>query len=132
MNGSLLNMNPNNSTTISRGRIWKLAPAPPLAGRRQRLLISGMRVKWAAAQALAILCGLLLALACPACRGATITWTNTSGGNWSAATNWSPNQVPGSSDTPVITSSGTYTVNLDINATVAGMILGGSSGTQTF
>ena len=38
-----------------------------------------------------------LGLAAPVARG-SITWTNTAGGNWSAAANWSPNQVPGSSD----------------------------------
>jgi len=39
--------------------------------------------------------------------------------------------VPGSSDIVEITLDGTYTVTLDVNATVAGLTLGGSSGTQT-
>lgn len=63
---------------------------------------------------------------------ATIIWTNTSGGNWSVAANWNPNQVPGSSDMALITVSGAYTVTLDVNATIAGMTLGGTGGTQTF
>ncbi len=62
----------------------------------------------------------------------TITWTNTSGGNWSVAANWSPNQVPGATNNANITMSGTYTVTLDENATVASLALGGSSGTQSF
>ena len=42
------------------------------------------------------------------CRAGTITWTNTAGGNWSASTNWSANQVPVSGDNVVITNAGTY------------------------
>jgi hypothetical protein len=49
---------------------------------------------------------------------APITWTNANGGNWSAAVNWSPNQVPGNSDDAIITNAGTYTVKLDISPTV--------------
>jgi fibronectin-binding autotransporter adhesin len=60
----------------------------------------------------------------------TLVWTNTTGGNWSVAANWSPNQVPGSSDTAVITNAGTYTVTLNASATLAGLQLGGASGTQ--
>jgi len=65
---------------------------------------------------------------------ATITWTNSVDGNWSGTTNWSPNQVPGSSDTAVITNDGTYTVTLDVGANVAGLVVGATSGvnTQTF
>ncbi|HEY1789093.1 MAG TPA: hypothetical protein VGJ73_13105, partial [Verrucomicrobiae bacterium] len=62
----------------------------------------------------------------------TITWTNTAGGNWSVAANWSPNQVPGPTNTAVISAPGTYTVAFDENAAIAGMVLGGSSGAQTF
>ena len=40
---------------------------------------------------------------------ATITWTNTSGGNWSVANNWSPNQVPTNADVVLITTPGTCT-----------------------
>jgi sugar lactone lactonase YvrE len=60
-----------------------------------------------------------------------ISWTNTAGGNWNVATNWSPNQVPGSADNAVITANGSYTVTLDISPTVGSLTLGGTSGTQT-
>jgi hypothetical protein len=49
---------------------------------------------------------------------ATISWTNTAGGNWSDAVNWSPNQVPGAADTALITTSGNYTIALDTSPTV--------------
>ena len=62
---------------------------------------------------------------------ATVVWTNTAGGNWTAAANWSPNQVPGSSDTAMITNAGTYTVALGDDVTVAGIMLGASSGSST-
>jgi hypothetical protein len=62
---------------------------------------------------------------------ATINWTNTAGGNWSVAANWSPNQVPGSSDNAVITANGSYTVTLNTSATVGSLTLGGASGAQT-
>src|SRR5579872_5843957 len=67
-------------------------------------------------------------------RAAVYNWINTSGGNWSAAANWSPSQVPGPADTAVITAAGNYTVSLDINAAVAGLTLGTSGGgtVQTF
>jgi hypothetical protein len=47
----------------------------------------------------------------------TIVWTNTSGGNWSVPANWSPNQVPGSSNTAMLPDVGSsYAVTLDVNA----------------
>jgi len=60
-----------------------------------------------------------------------INWTNIGNGNWSVAANWSPNQVPSTNDTVVITNAGTYTVTLNVSPTLAGLWLGGSSGTQT-
>ena len=73
---------------------------------------------------------------------ATITWTNTSGGFWSDATNWSPNQVPGNTDNALITTPGTYTVTLDLApnfqntvTNAANLTLGaggGAAGVQTF
>jgi len=63
---------------------------------------------------------------------ATITWNNTSGGNWSLAGNWTPNQVPGSGDIALITNTAaSYTVTLDVPATVGGLVVGGSSGAKT-
>jgi plastocyanin len=64
----------------------------------------------------------------------SIIWTNVAGGNWSVAANWSPNQTPVSADTAVITNAGNYTVTLDVSPTVAGLVVGTTSGstTQTF
>ncbi len=66
-----------------------------------------------------------------AANGATISWTNVSGGSWSATNNWSPNRVPGSSDNAMITNTGTYTVTLNANPTVYSLTLGGGGGQQT-
>jgi hypothetical protein len=67
-------------------------------------------------------------------RATTIIWTNTAGGSFGNAANWSPNSVPGSGDLAVITNTGTYTVTLDTGRTVSGIQLGANSGvgTQTF
>lgn len=66
-----------------------------------------------------------------AARGATVTWTNTAGGAWQTAANWSPNQVPGAADTALITTPGTYNITLSANVTVSEFTLGGASGKQT-
>jgi hypothetical protein len=58
-------------------------------------------------------------------------WTNTGGGNWSAAANWSPNAVPGPLDAAYITAPGTYIVTLDAAVGVGSLILGGDDGVQT-
>ena len=76
------------------------------------------------------LCVLGSAFSFPA-RAATIAWTNTSGGSWSVAANWSPNSIPGSSDDVFITSSGTYTVIMNVSPTISSLTLGGASGLQT-
>jgi hypothetical protein len=65
-------------------------------------------------------------------RAATIVWTNTSGGAWSAATNWSPNTVPSDGDEAIITNNGVYDVSLDIGPTISNLVIGGASGAQTF
>src|SRR5579883_2880918 len=62
---------------------------------------------------------------------ATINWTNTSGGNWSAPANWSPNALPGASDDVVIAANGTYTVVADVSSTISTLTVGGSTGQQT-
>ncbi len=64
-------------------------------------------------------------------QAAQIVWTNTSGGYWNVAANWSPNQVPGTNDTAWITYNGTYTVTLNTNIALNGLLLGGDSGAQT-
>jgi hypothetical protein len=63
---------------------------------------------------------------------ADVQWTNSLGGNWSVPGNWSTHTMPGSADAVLITNSGTYTVTLDVDATVASLTLGGASGAQTF
>lgn len=65
-------------------------------------------------------------------RAATLIWTNTAGGDWFAATNWSPNQVPGGSDSAYITNSGNYAVGYGGYAAISNLVIGGVSGTQTF
>ena len=63
----------------------------------------------------------------------TRNWTNTLGGDWSVPGNWSPNAVPLATDAATITNAGTYTVTITVvnGVTVAGLLVGGSSGTQT-
>jgi hypothetical protein len=58
-------------------------------------------------------------------------WINPAGGDWSVAANWSRGAVPGPLDTVTIAQSGTYTVNVDVNATFARLDVGAPSGTQT-
>ena len=58
-------------------------------------------------------------------------WITVGNGNWSNPANWNPVGVPTSSDTVTIKQSGTYTVTLDVSATVEQLILGGSIGSQT-
>lgn len=81
---------------------------------------------------------ILLALSILAVRpgqAGSVVWTNILGGDWSGAANWNPNGGPGSSDTAVLPDVGrSYTVNLDVDATVSGLVVGTNSGvhTQTF
>jgi len=65
------------------------------------------------------------------CSAATIAWTNTTGGVWSSAANWNPNQVPLPSDDVLITSNGTYTITVDAAETVNTLVLGATNGIQT-
>ncbi len=60
-----------------------------------------------------------------------IHWVNSAGGSWGTTANWNLNRVPTSSDTVFIQQNGTYTVTLDVDATVAKLTVGGSTGTQT-
>src|SRR5436309_3110877 len=62
---------------------------------------------------------------------AGIYWTNMANGNWSVAANWNPNSVPGSGDNAFITNNGTYTVTLNVSATVSNLTAGGLTGQQT-
>jgi hypothetical protein len=54
----------------------------------------------------------LLELALPL-RAADITWSNPSGGDWTNAANWNPNQVPGAADKAVLALGATVTVSVD-------------------
>src|SRR5690349_7065749 len=59
-------------------------------------------------------------------------WTNSLGGSWFVAGNWSPNGVPDSSDAVTITNSGTYTVLVSTGSVASAVLnLGGGTGTQT-
>jgi len=55
---------------------------------------------------------------------ATIVWTNTAGGGWNEPINWSPNQVPGSGDTVMVTNDVDFTLNIDGVANAGNLILG--------
>jgi hypothetical protein len=70
--------------------------------------------------------GTASAAALPAC---TDSWTNTAGGQWDTAANWSTG-VPQASDTVCITTAGTYAVVVgNETITVANLTVGGAGGT---
>jgi len=60
----------------------------------------------------------------------TYSW-NGGNGDWSVATNWTPNGVPTATDNAVIAGTGTYTVTLDGDSTINDLTIGGTSGIQT-
>jgi len=62
--------------------------------------------------------------------GCTDEWTNTSGGNWTTASDWSTGSVPGSSDVACVISPGTYSVVMNNSETVSGLIVGTSATTS--
>lgn len=66
-----------------------------------------------------------------AARATSITWTNTSGGNWNLAANWNPNQVPGPDDDVAIQLPLDMTVVMDVSATIHNLVLGSTSGSST-
>ena len=61
----------------------------------------------------------------------TLTWTNTGGGDWNVAANWTPAQVPVNGDSVIVTNSGTYSVTNGANVTLHNLTVGGTNGTQT-
>ncbi|MGA3269239.1 MAG: hypothetical protein ABSE16_20780, partial [Verrucomicrobiota bacterium] len=101
-------------TSLSRNNFHSFAAAR--LGQRSPRTLGGLVV---------LLAGMLLS---GPLQAAQIVWTNTSGGNWNNTDNWSPNQVPSTNDTAVITVAGTYSVTLDVSPTVAGLDLGASTG----
>jgi hypothetical protein len=78
-----------------------------------------------------LLTATLLGVAGRSAWATAITWTNTAGGNWSAASNWEPNQVPTAGDDASIVADGIYTVTVDTAATFNTLTVGGNSGVQT-
>ncbi len=81
--------------------------------------------------ALLAVCGTFGLFFSPECSAADIFWKNPVNGNWSNAANWSGGQVPGAGDNVFITTSGSYQVNLDQDAAVNSLQVGGTNGTQT-
>ena len=78
-----------------------------------------------------LLLALAAALASPAlAQTCTTSWAAAVSGDWSDVTKWT-NGAPGSGDTACITVAGTYTVTLAQPRTVAGLVVGGTSGAQT-
>ena len=63
--------------------------------------------------------------------GEDVAWVSGGGGVWSDGANWDTGTPPGEGDNALITLDGTYTVVLDLDATVLSLTLGGTSGTQT-
>ena len=86
--------------------------------------------KYRCARTLALWFGAWLLCAFSA-RATVLVWTNLTGGNWSAATNWSPNLVPSTNDDAFVTNGGTYDVSLDVSPTINSLTVGGSDGVQT-
>ncbi|MBO1048263.1 MAG: hypothetical protein HEQ10_11150 [Dolichospermum sp. DEX182a] len=62
---------------------------------------------------------------------ANISWKNGVNGNFGTAANWNPGTVPTTANIAQINLDGTYTVLLNLNRTLSGLTLGGTSGTQT-
>jgi len=75
---------------------------------------------------------LLLASLCPIfSQAADVFWTNPAGGNWSDTNNWSGGVLPVLADNVFIVADGTYTVALNVNATIHALTLGGTNGIQS-
>jgi len=70
---------------------------------------------------------LSVGLPAPSQSGPAITWTRSGGGNWSDATAWSLARAPLPGDTVYLTQGVDYTVMLDVDASVAKVVIGGTS-----
>ncbi len=62
---------------------------------------------------------------------ANVTWLAPVNGNWNDGTKWSGGIAPTVNDTAVITVAGTYTVTLNVNASIAKLVIGNPTGFQT-
>ncbi len=60
--------------------------------------------------------------------GATVAWKAGSSGNWNDPGNWSGNAVPSAGDIVLITNAGTYTVSLNVSASVSELTLTAPTG----
>jgi hypothetical protein len=61
---------------------------------------------------------MLLLAAAPCSHAELVYWTNDWSGYWGSTTNWSPNRVPGPSDTVVIQHGGPARIDIKLNADV--------------
>lgn len=59
-----------------------------------------------------------------------VAWANPQGGVWSDPANWSGGALPGENDVVVIATAGDYEVELDTDAIVGALELGGEEGTR--
>jgi hypothetical protein len=57
-------------------------------------------------------------------------WVDPVDGNWSDGTRWSTGSAPTASEVAVIDVDGSYTVTLDVDASVQGVVVGGPNGGQ--
>ena len=60
-----------------------------------------------------------------------VSWNTAGNGDWNTGSNWDTGVVPGAGDTVIIDLSGTYTVTLDVNPSIAQLTVGGGTGVQT-
>ncbi|UCG87535.1 MAG: hypothetical protein JSW71_03035, partial [Gemmatimonadota bacterium] len=60
-----------------------------------------------------------------------VAWISPSDGNWSNAANWSTGTIPGPSDAVVISIEDDVFVNLDVDATIAGLLMESQTGSAT-
>ena len=72
-----------------------------------------------------------LALFVSAASAATISWTNTAGGNYSEGGNWQGGVPPGPSDGALFTNTATHTVTVDASVTNGASVFTASSGETT-
>jgi hypothetical protein len=61
-----------------------------------------------------------------------ISWNNAGGGNWDSTTDWLPEQIPGPTNTAVVSLAGNYQITLNVAASVESLTFSASSGSQTF